>query len=207
MKIAALFLSLIVLPIDLHADSSVWTYRANFIYDPWNTAIMPFVAKIPEGLSVAPENIRAVVKSADLAAFRAAAGKSGVNRLVKRATVSELKSDADVQHAKSYLFPEGQSVAVELFQTAAGYADKFGLLGLLQLVAKWQCAADEKCPERVTGKLEILIAKGGRIMKTETFVDMAGKPWIAATITYEIKVGEELRIVPLRSRMLEVQED
>ena len=55
-------------------------------------------------------------------------------------------------------------------------------------------------------KLDVLLETGGAIQKTETFTTINGKSWILATITYEVPLGDKIRVVPLRSRMLEVFE-
>jgi hypothetical protein len=187
------------------AESKVWTFRPNFIYDPWNQPILPYLATIPAGMTVSAENIRALIKPVDLASLKASAAASQNGRVVKRQVVNLLEAAADVDKARGYLLPPTQSAAVDVFQVAVGYIDRFGLVGIVQLAAKWQCSADENCPEKISEKLETLLAQGGAIMKTEAYFTAGGKLWILSTITYEIKLGSELRIVPLRSRLMEVQ--
>lgn len=188
------------------ADSLVWSFRPFFVYDPWNEPILPYVATVPAGLPVSPENIRAIVKATPLAGLKALAAKSPNARLVKRSLVTRLATDADVKKARGYLLAPSGGAAVDVFMVAAGYVDKFGLLAILQVIAKWECAASEVCPEKISGKLDVLLETGGAIHKTETFTVINGKSWLLATISYEVPLGDKIRVVPLRSRMLEVVE-
>lgn len=184
------------------ADSQVWTFRANFIYDPWNTPIMPYFAAFLPGQPVREENLRAMFSATDLEQMRtSASGK----RIVRRAVIESLDTDAAVEHARKYLLGDETSLTLDVFKTGLGYADKYGLLSILELIAKWQCNADETCPDNIKGKLEVLLSKGGKIMKTETFTEIAGQQFVIAIVTYEVAVGQEARIVPLRSRKLQVE--
>ena len=187
-------------------EAEVWHFRSNFIYDKWNYPILPYVAAYPRGRQARTEELRAELKKADLARLIQQAGAEKSKRVVKRQLVSELKTDADVAHAKTYLLINGRSAAVDVFQLALGYIDQFGLLAILQTVVQWQCDADEACPAKTQGKLEELLARGGKIMKVETFHQAHGHWWVAATITYEIPLGQEQRVVLLRSRRMPVLE-
>src|SRR4051794_15602547 len=113
-------ISLLGMLLSVKADSEVWSYRQNFVYDPWDTAILPYVATVPQGKRIDPANIRAVVSPTDLAVLRE---RAAGGRLVKRQVVKAFKSDGDVAHARSYLLLPDESMAVDIFQTTAGYLD------------------------------------------------------------------------------------
>ncbi|HWY91672.1 MAG TPA: hypothetical protein VNY04_02140 [Chthoniobacterales bacterium] len=185
------------------AQSQVWTYSQGFIYDPWNRPILDYLATIPQGKAIAPENLRAQIKQALVAQLRVQAAG---DRVTKRQIIQQRQSAADVASARELLIRENHDVQVAVFQAAASYFDTLGLLGIMQVVGTWQCGANEQCPIKVVERLDTLLAMGGKFMKTEVFRDVGGKPWIFSTGTYEVLVGQELRVVPLRSRKLLVQE-
>jgi len=207
-RIAARFcwvylLMILIIPRAAEAQSEVWTFRPNFMKDTWNTPILPYLATIPAGQPVSPANIRAQVKQADLTEWRS---QLAGDRLTKRQIFQQLRSAEDVDKARKLLLPNNDDVEVEVFQAAASYFDKLGLLGIIQIVTTWQCRADEQCPQKIMQHLDALLAVGGTFVKTEVFKDVDGKPWIFATVTYEVPLGQELRVVPLRSRKLQVQQ-
>ena len=119
--------------------------------------------------------------------------------------MKQLKNNVEADQARSLLIRRGDSIIVKAFKTAAGYADRFGLLAILQLAASIQCDANEECPEHLNSQLDTLLAPGGRFVKTETFYESGVTAWIVAIITYEVKVGDELRVIPLRVRKLPVE--
>jgi hypothetical protein len=198
-----LFLIFIAIPRATEAQSEVWTFRTNFMNDTWNTPILPYLATIPAGQTVSPENIRAQVKQSDLTAWRS---QFVGDRLTKRQVFQRIGSATDVDKSRKLLLPDNNDVEVAVFQAASSYFDKLGLLGIMQIVTTWQCRADEPCPQKIMQHLDSLLAVGGKFVKTEVFKDVDGKPWIFATVTYEVPVGQELRVVPLRSRKLQVQQ-
>lgn len=206
MKRLLLLLTLCFFTSALTAQSEVYSFRPNLVIDEWNKPVLPYLATVPAGMAVRSENIRAMIKTSALEALKVEAAGQGRGRVVRRQVVSSLDTEAAVVRARSFLVPEGDSPAVDVFKLAVGYIDG-GLLSILEVLAKWQCNADlERCPESVAGRMDVLIGRGGKIMKTEVFLPAAGggAARLIATITYEIQVGTEVRTVVLRSRKLPV---
>lgn len=199
-------LAFLLLSNPLNADSETWSFRSNLVIDKWNEPLLPYVATVPSGKAITPKNIRAVILPASAAQLKMEASKSTSKRIVKREVLSKLDTPADVRKAQALLLPPSNTISTDVFHVATGYVDQYGLVSILETVAKWHCSADEKCPDKINQKLEILLSTGGRIMKTETFLLSNGQPWILSTITYEIQVGREISVVPLRSRLLEINE-
>lgn len=199
----AIPLFLLSAPMLLRADSEFWTFKPFFVYDPWNTPILPYLATIPREMGKQASNTRALVSNADLANLRK---QSVGGRIVKRQLVEGLKTDHDLAHAHKYLLPTAESPIVDIFKVGLGYVDRAGMLGIMETLAKWGCSSNEKCPAKITAKLEVLLARGGAIMKTETFTEINGDFWIVSTITYEVQLGDETAIIPLQSKKLQVQE-
>jgi hypothetical protein len=193
--------SMLMLRTAAYADSEVWTFRPNFIYDPWNTPILPYVATVPSGMSIEPKNIRAQVKTSDLAVLR---NQANGDRVVRTALINKLETAADVTKAKAFLLEDNNSLQVAAFEAAASYFDKFGLLAIMHLIAKFECRVNENCPDATQQQLEIVLATGGRFMKREVFQEIRGEPWIIATVSYEVPVGSQVRVIPLRSRKLQI---
>jgi len=165
--------------------------------------LLKYKATIPSGQPVTPENIRAQITADNLQKLR---NQANGDRVTQSEVIEKLETDKDVARAKTILIQPGNSVQVATFITAAEYFDKWGLLGIIQLVTQWQCNASESCPSKVMGELQSLLAKGGSLVKRDVFKEIDNQAWIISSVAYEVPLGTERRVVPLHVRKLEVQQ-